>query len=179
MAASNQKKKKRMASRPCCAWFMTHLTSALVKPQFISSGLFLISYSTICLTAQSAPWGKPWQFHLPAHASTRRRRAAHCQSAQGTYETSQCSVSGSRNILCSHSGSVFRCLQPDSSSGARGAQSSLLWLSGQREADSPLPKSPWASTKKQLECLTDQPAQQPASTSATEHTQACFHWKIF
>lgn len=168
-----------MASRPCCAWFMTHLTSTLVKPQFISSGLFLISYSTICLTAQSAPWGKPWQFHLPAHASTKRRRAAHCQSAQGTYETLQCSVSGSRNILWSHSGSESSgAFSHTAAQEHRGAQSSLLWLSGQREADSHPPKSPWASTKKRLECLTDQPAQQPASTSATEHTQACFHWKI-
>lgn len=123
-----------MASRPCCAWFMTHLTSTLVKPQFISSGLFLISYSTICLTAQSAPWGKPWQFHLPAHASTRRRRAAHCQSAQGTYETLQCSVSGSRNILWSHSGSESSgAFSHTAAQEHRGAQSSLLWLSGQRQ----------------------------------------------
>ena len=55
--------------------------------------------------AQSAPWGKPWQSHLPAHAMGCEYEDTCCrhhQSAQGTYETSHYSDPGTRNILYSH-----------------------------------------------------------------------------
>lgn len=127
---------------------MAHLTSALVKPQFISLGLFLISYSTICLMAQSAPWGKPWQSHLPAHASTRRRRGADTASLPKEDIKHPTAQLQGPEITCTLTlAQSFRCLQSDSSSGGQGrTEQPSPALSGQREEEVPLPKSPWVST---------------------------------
>lgn len=140
-------RKKRMVSRPCCVWFMTHLTSALVKPQFISLGLFLISYSSICFMAQSAPRGKSWQSRLPAHASTRRRRRAADTVSQPkehmkhpTAQSQAPETSCTLTLTQSHQMPGVRPAQERCSSSGdckgillhREGQGSLHWLSGDR-----------------------------------------------
>lgn len=119
-----------MASRPCCVWFMTHLTRALVKPQFISLGPFLISYSTICLTAQSAPRGKPWQSHLPAHASRRRRRR---WAADTVSQPKECMEQPTAQSLASET-SCTLTQSPQVPAVRQGRTEQPQWTEGSRRA---------------------------------------------
>lgn len=143
--------------------------------------------------AQSAPWGKPWQSHLPAHASTRRRRrrrrAADTVSQPKEHMKHPTAQSQAPETSCTltltqiHQVPAVRqqlrsaapaepaepqALQVNSAAQRRAEQPSLA-ISGQREADVPLPKSPWVSTDEEA----------PRVPHRSIRTTTCFnkcHW---